>query len=220
MPRKMTPYADMDQHSTADRDEAINEKLARGSAGLAGSQRAEEMGVAYDQQQQWLRSRVEESLARVQEDDPRQDLDQFRQKLLENKLKPSLIPQINLGPDQHVYWASTNDPQHILDCINMGYQYVRVEECPEFREMIHYRSFSNAWQGIIATNELICLKIPKAKYDIIMRHNHHDVPVNRERAELERVRNLAAVDGLESRLLKGEGDLIKTINKPAPQTWQ
>lgn len=123
----------------------------------------------------------------VHADEARETAEQmldFRSEWLQEALpKP---PEI---PGYHLCWLSTTnqyDPIHKR--IRMGYAPVKIEEVPGLET---YKVHSGEHAGYVSVNEMLLFKIPMERYQQIMRHFHHDMPLEEERAIRERAEQLA-----------------------------
>lgn len=90
------------------------------------------------------------------------------------------LPRIPAKPGWHRCWLSTTnqfDPIHKR--IRLGYRPVKVDDIPELEA---HRVHSGEHAGFISVNEMLLFEIPDELYQQIMRHFHHDLPLQEEEA--------------------------------------
>lgn len=140
----------------------------------------------------WMRaSRSQEDQSRTNEDGTALTMEE-RIKNLRDIHTGDILPDANKlkhkDPEMHYFWASTtskSDP--IYRRQQLGYEFVRSEELPELA--IDFRVSEGLYEGCVACNELILMKIPRILANELMKINHHERPLEEEqRIKAEAVR--------------------------------
>jgi hypothetical protein len=144
-------------------------------------------------------------------------LDEFRK-----QLQKDVLPDLPKIPGYHVCWLTTNNPQDsVHKRMLIGYEPMRAEDHPGWE---HVSLKTGANEGVIGINEMVAYKIPLHLWEEMMRHVHHDRPLEDEAAIRERVEQMKAEaaglassgnEGIEVELAEGMGDLGKSRKPPS-----
>lgn len=109
----------------------------------------------------------------------------------------------------HYKWASTtNAHDNVHADTKLGYVPVKMHEIPGF---FHDPMKSGMYEGCIACNEMILMKIPENRYQMIMTKNHHDMPLQMEAAVVEQARQKLQIGGKS--LMTDVDDGMSTLGK-------
>jgi hypothetical protein len=115
----------------------------------------------------------------------------------------------------HFIWLSTtNQYDPIYKRMRMGYEPVKAEEMPDFK---NFRINSGEFEGMISVNEMILFKIPSEIYQEIMEEYHHNMPLEEEeRLKANAVGGERDSNGRVLGVVEGEGihDLGARIKTP------
>lgn len=92
----------------------------------------------------------------------------------------SVLPNLPRMEGYHVCWLTTTNPRDsIAQRIRMGYELIRIEDCPGF-DTSYAGMKTGDYAGIVAVNEMVGARIPLSLYQRYMRHVHHDEPLSEE----------------------------------------
>lgn len=117
----------------------------------------------------------------------------------------NILPTTPEIPGYHVMWESTMEAnaanlRHRLD--NLGYTYVKIEECPHYR---NHTTRSSIIPGVVSYNELIAVKIPAGREQLIAKRLHHDIPLSREAAIRKKAAEMMDYEGRRIGITMDEG---------------
>lgn len=133
---------------------------------------------------------VVEDAARVSDNGTAMSIEQMRA-ALRDEFRQEALPSVPPIAGWHLCWLSTTnsyDPIHKR--MRLGYVPVKASELAGFESM---RMNSGEFEGCIACNEMLLFKIREELFLEIMRHFHHDVPMQEE----ENLRRQLEGDGLQ-----------------------
>lgn len=144
-----------------------------------------------------------------------QRVEEFRQQFFQSALPD--IPKID---GYHVCWLTTENPRDpIHSRIRLGYEPIRLSDIPGWD---HSGIKTGEWEGCIGVNEMIAFKLPLELYEQYMRINHHEQPLEEERAlssqlrEIEAEMNAAAKRGTISLELEDGTAALGVAPEPPP----
>ncbi len=110
---------------------------------------------------------------------------EFRQQYFQ-----SALPDIPKIEGYHVCWLTTENPRDpIHNRLRLGYQSIKSHDIPGWE---HASIKSGEWQGCIGVNEMIAFKLPLELYEQYMRINHHEQPLEEEKALSSQIRAMEA----------------------------
>lgn len=117
----------------------------------------------------------------------------------------NIMPEPPLVPGYDTMWETTMEAgsgnlRHRLD--HLGYTFVKPEECPTYR---NHTARTSAIPGVVSYNELVAVKIPKGRKEMIAKRFHHDAPLNAERAIKKKVSELMDYEGKKVGITMNEG---------------
>ena len=144
-----------------------------------------------------------------------QRVEEFRQQFFQSALPD--IPKID---GYHVCWLTTENPRDpIHSRIRLGYEPIRLSDIPGWD---HSGIKTGEWEGCIGVNEMIAFKLPIELYEQYMRINHHEQPLEEEKAlssqlrEIEAEMNAAAKRGTISLELEDGTAALGVAPEPPP----
>jgi hypothetical protein len=142
-------------------------------------------------------------------------VEEFRQQFFQSALPD--IPKID---GYHVCWLTTENPRDpIHSRIRLGYEPIRLSDIPGWD---HSSIKTGEWEGCIGVNEMIAFKLPIELYEQYMRINHHEQPLEEEKAlssqlrEIEAEMNAAAKRGTISLELEDGTAALGVAPEPPP----
>ena len=110
---------------------------------------------------------------------------EFRQQYFQ-----SALPDIPKIPGYHVCWLTTENPRDpIHSRVRLGYEPIRAADIPGWD---HASLKTGEWEGCIGVNEMIAFKLPLQLYEAYMRVNHHEQPLEEEKALSSQLREIEA----------------------------
>lgn len=126
----------------------------------------------------------------------------------------SVLPDLPTFPGYHVMWlTTTNHRDSLQNRLRMGYQLIRVSECP-------------GWDGavlkvgpvdnVVGVNEMVAAKIPLRLYNLYMREAHHAAPLQEEEKLRSKAEELSErAERMGARVEVGDG-VAELARKVAP----
>lgn len=146
----------------------------------------------------------------------REIADDIRLELFRDSMHQSVLPDLPHMPGYHVCWLTTSNARDsIQHRLRIGYELIRVEQCPEWDGVT---TRVPGYDGVIGINEMVAARIPLRLYNQFMVHVHHDSPLAEEeklKAQVER-----AADELEaagSGLVEVGDGTASMVQKAAPK---
>ena len=137
-----------------------------------------------------------------------------RRKMWKDEWTQSALPNVPELKGWHVCWLSTTNSYDSIDKrIRLGYTPVKAEEIPGFE---NYRVKAGEHDGCIACNEMILFKIPEERYQDIMAHFHHDMPLEEATKIKVQAEQVVGRDSNGKSLGQIEGDGLGNIDRPKP----
>ena len=137
-----------------------------------------------------------------------------RRKMWKDEWTQSALPNVPELKGWHVCWLSTTNSYDSIDKrIRLGYTPVKAEEIPGFE---NYRVKAGEHDGCIACNEMILFKIPEERYQDIMAHFHHDMPLEEATKIKLQAEQVVGRDSNGKSLGQIEGDGLGNIDRPKP----
>ena len=137
-----------------------------------------------------------------------------RRKMWKDEWTQSALPNVPELKGWHVCWLSTTNSYDSIDKrIRLGYTPVKSEEIPGFE---NYRVKAGEHDGCIACNEMILFKIPEDRYQDIMAHFHHDMPLEEATKIKVQAEHVVGRDSNGKSLGQIEGDGLGNIDRPKP----
>lgn len=135
-----------------------------------------------------------------------------RLEMFRASMHQSVLPDLPYMPGFHTIWlTTTNARDSIQNRIRMGYQLIKLEDCPGW-DGVSLKAGDYA--GVIAVNEMVAAKIPLRLYNLYMREAHHDAPLRDEeklRAQVDDIKEQAQRAG--SRILEGDGMTSELVRR-------
>ncbi len=105
----------------------------------------------------------------------------------------NIMPKPPEIPGYDTMWGSTMNEQDLRNRLdNLGYTFVKIEECPHYR---NHTARSATIPGVVSFNELVALKQKKGRSQMLARKFHHDAPLNSEKAIKKKVSDLMDYEG-------------------------
>jgi hypothetical protein len=137
-----------------------------------------------------------------------------RRKMWKDEWTQSALPNVPELKGWHVCWLSTTNSYDSIDKrIRLGYTPVKAEEIPGFE---NYRVKAGEHDGCIACNEMFLFKIPEERYQDIMAHFHHDMPLEEATKIKVQAEQVVGRDSNGKSLGQIEGDGLGNIDRPKP----
>lgn len=140
---------------------------------------------------------------------------EFRQQYFQ-----SALPDIPKIPGYHVCWLTTENPRDPIHArVRLGYEPIKAADIPGWD---HASLKTGEWEGCIGVNEMIAFKLPIELYESYMRINHHEQPLEEEKAlssqlrEIEAEMNAAAKRGTISLELEDGTAALGVAPEPPP----
>lgn len=93
------------------------------------------------------------------------------------------LPQLPNIAGYHTCWLTTtnlSDPIH--QRLRIGYQLIRKEEIPSYSMPTQQAGQTDEYSGYIRVNEMVASKIELDRFNVIMKHLHHDLPLQQVEA--------------------------------------
>lgn len=119
---------------------------------------------------------------------------------LRDSLHQSVLPDLPKIPGYHTFWATTtNSRDTVAHRQRLGYQFIKVDELPGWEGG---SLKSGDFAGCVGINEMVAMKIPERRYQMMMRMFHHDLPLQEE----EKIR--ATIEAHSENALRDKGRLI------------
>lgn len=104
----------------------------------------------------------------------------------------------------HVCWLTTSsNTDTVAKRMRLGYVPVVKEDVPQFEHLQNAKG--TASEGLIQWNEMVAYKIPMERYQALMRHLHHNKPMEDERMIAENAKE-AMADKSGKPLIRDVGD--------------
>lgn len=112
----------------------------------------------------------------------------------------SVLPNLPKIPGHHTCWATTTNPRDsIAGRLRLGYTVIKYEDIPGWDGA---SIKTGDYVGCVGINEMIAMKIPQRRYQIMMAELHHRAPM----AEEEKIR--AVVEQHGENALRDKGRII------------
>ena len=191
-----------------DRDERLGmtEGPQPRGPGRAGTARGSVSGArtAADQQE---RKQNDREFTEDRELTEEERLEMFR-----SQMHQSVLPDLPYMLGFHTIWlTTTNGRDSIQNRIRMGYQLLRLEDCPGW-DGVSVKA--GDYSGVVTVNEMVAAKLPLRLYNLYMREAHHDAPLRDEE------KLIAAVDALKEQAERrgsniGVGDGMSELSRRA-----
>jgi hypothetical protein len=120
--------------------------------------------------------------------------------MIRDTINQSVLPDLPKIPGYHTFWATTtNSRDTIPNRLRMGYQYIRVDELPGWEGG---SLKTGEYAGCVAINEMVAMKIPERRYQMMMAEFHHRMPL----AEEEKIK--AMVQNAGENALRDKGRIV------------
>lgn len=88
------------------------------------------------------------------------------------------LPQLPEIPGYHTCWlTTTNQSDPIQHRQRIGYQLIKKSELPGYELPTQQASQTDEYGAYIRVNEMIASKIEIERFNLIMKHLHHDLPL-------------------------------------------
>lgn len=127
-----------------------------------------------------------------------------RLELFRESLVQSVLPDLPKVPGYHVCWLTTTNPRDSIQWrVRIGYELMRVEQCPGWDGVTLN---TGDYAGVIGVNEMVAARIPLSLYNRYMREVHHSLPMQEEeklRAQTQSLKEAAEARG--SYVQEGDG---------------
>lgn len=108
----------------------------------------------------------------------REQADAERLEIFRGSFAQAALPDIPPIPGFHVVWLASNNPRDSLAMRHrMGYTPVTNEDVKGF-EFVADKG--GATDGLIRVNEMVAYKLPMQLYNLYMRENHHNRPLQEQ----------------------------------------
>lgn len=177
-----------------------------------GSQRTDDRIARTTSEERGQRGSSEADLERSQHLGTTQTVDELNELDFSEFLQQAM-PTPPAVPGYHLCWLSTTST---YDPINkrarLGYTPVTAAEVPGFE--VEKTSSADGQDGLIRCNEMALFKIPMARYLAIMKHFHHDRPLEDEqsmRQQIDQLQHATGEDAKGKSLTVDEGDGFKGL---------
>lgn len=120
--------------------------------------------------------------------------------MIRDTINQSVLPDLPKIPGHHTFWATTtNSRDTVASRMRMGYTFIKADELPGWEGG---SIASGSYAGGIGINEMVAMKIPERRYQLMMREFHHNAPL----AEEEKIR--AMVQGQSESALRDKGRIV------------
>lgn len=134
--------------------------------------------------------------------------------MIRDTINQSVLPDLPQIPGFHTFWATTtNSRDTIPNRLRMGYQFIRINELPGWEGG---GIKTGEYQGCVGINEMVAMKIPERRYQIMMQEFHHRMPL----AEEEKIKAMVQSTGESALRDKGrimdEDGFVDNIVQKAP----
>lgn len=130
--------------------------------------------------------------------------DYERRRLLRQEYVQEILPSLPDLPGFHLCWVSTTSS---VDTIHqrqkVGYLPVRISELKGFDQ---FKIDGGQYDGCVACNEMLLMKLPMQVYQDLMAIYHHDMPLEQEQAIRDRVNGEQYHDSADKALVTVEGE--------------
>lgn len=124
---------------------------------------------------------------------------EFRQQYFQ-----SALPDIPKIKGYHVCWLTTENPRDPIHArMRLGYEPIKAADIPGWD---HASLKTGEWVGCIGVNEMIAFKLPLELYEQYMYINHHEQPLEEEKALSSQLREMEAEMNAETK--RGKVSLI------------
>ncbi len=101
-----------------------------------------------------------------------------RLELFRDSLQQSVLPDLPVRPGYHVFWATRNNARDSIQWrLRIGYELLRVEDCPGFENIAVQ---TGEYAGVIGVNEMLAMALPLPLYNKYMYEVHHRMPLLEE----------------------------------------
>lgn len=98
--------------------------------------------------------------------------------LFAESFNQSVLPDLPKIPGFHTFWATTNNPRDTIAWrTRMGYSFVKTSDIPGWEGGA---ISTGDYAGCIGINEMVAMKIPTRRYQIMMEYVHHRLPLMEE----------------------------------------
>lgn len=102
----------------------------------------------------------------------------MRLELFRDSLEQSILPDLPRMDGYHVCWLTTTNPRDSIQWrLRIGYELIRVEDCPGWEGVT---LTAGDYAGVIGVNEMLAARIPLSLYNRYMREVHHNHPMAEE----------------------------------------
>lgn len=113
----------------------------------------------------------------------------------------SVLPDLPKIQGFHTFWATTTNPRDpIAGRLRLGYRFIKQEELPGWEQGVSIKT--GEYAGCVGINEMIAMKIPEHRYQLMMQELHHRAPM----AEEEKIR--ALVESHTENALRDKGRIV------------
>lgn len=138
--------------------------------------------------------------------------------LLDAGFDDNRLPNVPRIPGYHCCWLTTQSPyDSISKRQRLGYTPVRYSEVPE---MAMLEVGVQQADGPVTCNEMVLHKIDERRFQALMAHYHHKLPLRDEQGTLEKIHqgnDRAGRDSSGKELAHVEGDGVDTMERSVKQ---
>ena len=146
--------------------------------------------------------------------------DDIRLEVFRNSRAQSILPDLPTFPGYHVCWLTTSNARDSISLRQrMGYELIRLEECPGWDGVTGVKE--GRVPGVVGIEEMVAARIPLRLYQQYMADSHSTAPREEEEKILTSAENLAEqAERMGGRLIEGNGlDSLRTrAPRPRPMT--
>jgi hypothetical protein len=122
----------------------------------------------------------------------------------------TVLPNLPVMDGYHVCWLTTSNPRDSISWrISIGYQLIRVEECPGWEGI---GSQVGNYGGVVGVNEMLAARIRLTLYNKLMAAVGHALPLREEeklRANSRLLRERAIQRGIEVQEGDGTANIVQ-----------
>ncbi len=133
-------------------------------------------------------------------------------RLLNSEFDQTALPRPPEMPGWHLCWLSTTSAYDTIQKRErLGYQAVRRSDMPGFdpsrgKELVGH-------EGFVTCNEMILFRIREERYQQMMLHFHHKLPLQEEAGIVSRLKSNNEQDSAGRSLASAEGDGINDMEE-------
>lgn len=122
----------------------------------------------------------------------------------------TVLPNLPTMDGYHVCWLTTSNPRDSIQWrMSIGYQLVRIEECPGWQGIT---ASTGNYSGVVSVNEMMAARIPITLYNKLMNAVGHTLPLREEeklRQQSRQLRDQARERNIQVEEGDGTADIVQ-----------